>query len=139
MHTSIEASRRGVIIHETNKYLDGVNETVFKPRGLYTLVMTFKPDSKHAVDEVPLVSDPVAAGVGARNEGAGGSLSRSSGKSHGELEIPEAAPLVFPTFDAMSEEKQEGRLKQAGHLLQDYNDRRARAEFVSGLTKSLLS
>ena len=129
VHTSIEASRRGVIIHETNRYLDGVNEGFFKPRGLYAMIMTYKPQSSDAITDVKPSSD-VASSVAARNEGHGGSLNRSSGKTHGELALPESAPLVFPHFDALSEEQKEGKLKQAGSFLNDYNDRRARARFV---------
>ena len=135
LHTSIEASRRAVIVHETNRYLDGVNDVLFKPRGLYAMIMTFKPDSPDALEDAKLDnaarSDGVAAGVNKRNDGAGHRLGMSSGKTRGELAIPETAPLVFPTFDAMSEAKQEGGLKKAGHVLEDYNDRRARARFVS--------
>ena len=40
MHVDIEAARRGVIVHETNRYLDCANAVLFKPRGLYAMIMT---------------------------------------------------------------------------------------------------
>lgn len=68
-----------------------------------------------------------------------------SGKTHGEIELPEAAALVFPDLDRAADLdlKQQGKGKEAasestkekwkgaGKWVQDYLDRKAQASYVS--------
>jgi hypothetical protein len=129
VHSSLELSRRGLIWHETIRYLDGLNGIFFKPRGLYAMIMTYKPDSDTPIEEIK-PSDADVDAVNKRNEGAGSKFGRSSGKTHSEMAIPESAPLVYPFFDAMSEEKKENKLKDATYFFKDRQDRKARARYV---------
>ena len=113
--------------HRRNGYLDAINEILFMPRGLYCMIMAFKPDNPY---------DPVVAmDVGASSVALTKSLSRfesqgtdvsdtsaalkkslsppkgtvkqrlnqfrgTSGASKGELSLPESAPLIYPAIDA---------------------------------------
>ncbi|KAK3167102.1 hypothetical protein OEA41_010227 [Lepraria neglecta] len=63
------------------------------------------------------------------------SMKSSSGKTHGELEMLEAAPLIFPNLDALaaaegSDSKKKSGLKKTGVFLGDYFDRRAQASYI---------
>lgn len=62
-------------------------------------------------------------------------LRLSSGKTQGEMEMPEAAPLIFPMLDDTlakgSEGKQQNAIKKSGKFFADYYDRRAQAQYVS--------
>ncbi|KAF9894969.1 hypothetical protein FE257_004593 [Aspergillus nanangensis] len=65
----------------------------------------------------------------------------ASGKTHGQLELPEAAPLVYPDLDLVATRAMEGKgmesegtrekLKNAGVWVQDYMDRKAQATYES--------
>ena len=60
----------------------------------------------------------------------------SSGKTYGELEMPEAAPLVFPELDAIAvsseaDGKTKSSLKEKGAFIATYMDKRAQASYVS--------
>lgn len=50
--------------------------------------------------------------------------------THGDLEMPEAAPLVFPALDEASDAEKQNTMKRAGKFIADYYDRRARATYV---------
>jgi len=71
----------------------------------------------------------------------------SSGKTYGELEMPEAAPLIFPALDQMTvgaDGKKPNKLKRGGEFVANYMDRRTQATYVSlsalaGLLKLFLT
>lgn len=114
-----------------------MNNEFFKPRGLYCLIMTYKPEASatHAsVDITQVISTysiPAASGMkeGLKN------LRMSSGKTHGELEMPEAAPLIFPALDALADStspegvQKQNKLKSRQKFVADYFDRRAQAKY----------
>ena len=102
-----------------------MNERLFKPRGLYAMIMTYKPSST-AADEVIDLNQNITKAVGTRYDGHGSKFHSSSGKTRGELQLPEAAPLIFPELDALPDEQKN---KKSGHFLGDYFDRRAQAKF----------
>jgi hypothetical protein len=112
----------------TNKHIDTMNEKLFKPRGLYAMIMTYKPESTSA-DEVVDLNQNITKVVGARYDGHGSKLSQSSGKTYSDLQLPQAAPLIFPELDALPEGEKESAFKRCGHFLGDYFDRRAQARF----------
>ncbi len=115
-----------------------MNEEFFKPRGLYCLIMTYKPDSTASHTRVDInqtisnYSNPAssAARQTLRN------LRTSSGKTYGELELPESAPLIFPGLDKLAEDsneaaKNKGKMtSRSGKFVADYFDRRAQAKWT---------
>lgn len=52
--------------------------------------------------------------------------------TYGELELPPAAPLIFPSADDPSMQYKNG-FERTCHVAADYIDRRARASYVSQL------
>ncbi|KJK63850.1 hypothetical protein P875_00064666 [Aspergillus parasiticus SU-1] len=68
-----------------------------------------------------------------------GTAHSPSGKTHGLIELPEAAPLVYPDLDRAAARAMEGngreaektreKMKSAGAWVQDYMDRKAQASY----------
>ncbi|KAK5445302.1 hypothetical protein LTS15_010083 [Exophiala xenobiotica] len=127
VHTRVEISRRQYVKYESNKYLDNMNESFFKPRGLYALLMAYKPESDDLVQTADM-STNVLTSIAARDSRKGSRFANHSGATR-EIEIPESAPLIFPGLDALPEGEKENAFKRTGHRLGDYFDRRAQAKF----------
>lgn len=152
--------------HRRNTFLDRVNEDLFMPRGLYAMVMAFKEEVHN--EQGGLLSN-LSKSMGqaffarekldinqtaAKYSNPDQNLSKikkglkdirlTSGKTYGEIELPEAAELVFPDLDRAAmqasdgDEKEKGpaeggiseKWKNAGTWVQDYFDRRAHAFYV---------
>ena len=134
--------------HRINTFLDEINNTFFRPRGLYAMLMTYKP-SKHSWSSAPTnINHSIAKS--AEPEGLShrftNNLKYSGGKSHTEMEIPKAAPLIFPTLDAAVEDqdpeaavKKANAFKKSGKFISEYMDRRAQAEYTADNPNSSLS
>ena len=121
--------------HRTNKYIDTMNDKVFKPRGLYAMIMTYKPTSSSASEVVDLNST-ITQAITTRATPATGTahslaqkFKQSSGQTHGDLQLPAAAPLIFPALDALPDTQKESAFQKSGAFLGDYFDRRAQAKF----------
>ncbi|KAI9792651.1 MAG: hypothetical protein M1835_007712 [Candelina submexicana] len=123
----VETAKRVTILKQTNKFLDQMNEKLFKPHGMFCLIMSFKPGQGSSAEPVDITQRIAKAG----KSGIMNSLRRSDGKTHGELELPEAAPLVFPALDAMPEAQKQNAFKTGGNFLADYYDRRAQATYIA--------
>lgn len=147
-----------------NTFLDRVNEDLFMPRGLYAMIMAFK-DEIPGQQSGPLyrLSSSIGKTLFAREEldinqrvakysNPDPEMSKlkkglkdirlTSGQTRNQIELPEAAELVFPDLDRVAEEALEGngkgkesgtrdKLKNAGAWVQDYLDRRGQAFYVS--------
>lgn len=128
--------------YRRNTYLDQINETLFKPRGLYCMIMTFKPDNPYE----PIVGVDVRSVDQALAKATSNpdselrqklkSLRLTSGATKGEMSLPESAPLVYPGLEAalagsaeISEEKQD-HLKASTGFVANYLDRRAQAKYA---------
>ena len=112
-----------------NKFLDQANKEIFIPRGLFVLIVTYKPGNS---DQPEVGSETVDIGAEAlakfgdnllkpETAGAGGDsqedkkkmdemkqkmkqLRIASGETHGEAQMPvTCAPLVFPALDAVAD------------------------------------
>jgi hypothetical protein len=102
--------------HRSNGFLDLVNEKLFKPRGLYALVMAFDPAGTPKIEErsvslaetitkVDRPQDPEASKFSMESmKHSLQSIRIKSGTTKGEFEMPEAAALVFPQIDAALED-----------------------------------
>jgi hypothetical protein len=117
-----------------NSFLDDMNQKLFMPRGLYCLVMSFKPDAARPVsggqvninDMIAKYSQPVQSGFKTTMAG----LRVSSGKTYGEIEMPESAPLIFPALDQAAVNPDANKLKKSQKFVADYFDRRAQATYA---------
>lgn len=118
--------------YRRNNFLDEMNEKFFKPRGLFCMIMTFKPDA----------APVIAADVTSTDQALAQTLSLpdselkqkfkhlrlTSGTTKGEMSLPEAAPLVFPALDgAMTDEAKAKKLDSSTAFICSYFDRRARS------------
>lgn len=58
----------------------------------------------------------------------------ASAKTYGEIEMPEAAPLIYPGLDGVADVdgngKPKGGFKKTGEFLANYYDKRAQAKYV---------
>ena len=70
-------------------------------------------------------------------------LKLTTGKTHTELELPEAAPLIFPNLDAAADEEEAGKkqnaFKKSGKFISNYIDQRAHATYNAENPNSSLS
>jgi len=130
--TAIELQRR----YRANTFLDEMNEVLFKPRGLFALVMGFKPNMERPVDVMSIDTDTNAL-VTQRETPAAGSASGfgrkmkvAQGKTYGEVELGEVAPLIYPALDAAAANPDSSGFKKASKFLADYADRRAQADYA---------
>ncbi|KAI9735710.1 MAG: hypothetical protein M1818_006318 [Claussenomyces sp. TS43310] len=127
VHLSIEAGKRLHNTSQINKYLQRMNEELFKPRGLYALIMTYAPSTSSA--DVPVdMNANILSSVAGRDSGQRSKFRSASGKAH-EAELPESAPLIFPSLEATTPAQKKGAFKRAGAFVSDYHDRRAQAQF----------
>ena len=123
--------------YKRNTFLDQVNESLFKPRGLYCMIMTFQPDAPAILDVDVTSSEQALAKYASAPESEMQRKLRTirltSGKTRGEMALPQAAPLIYPAIDAAlddpSAEKQ-NFLKSSGQFMTTYLDRKAQAEYA---------
>lgn len=136
-----------MLLHRTNTYLDKVNVEFFQPRGLYALVMTWRPGSEGSCEQVDVTT--TISNVNNQPHSAASALKtkfrRSAGVSIGDYSFPEAAPLIFPGLDKLAEEtgdeaeKKQKKHARAGKFVTEYNDKRAQATYASKNPDSLLA
>lgn len=106
-----------------------MNEQVFKPRGLYALIMEYNPDSQEATEIVDL---DTSVAMSAAKDGATGSyFTVNSATTHGEVQMPVAAPLTFPDLEGTTTAQKENAFKKTTTFIEEYSDRRARAVFAA--------
>lgn len=159
--------------HRRNTFLDRVNQDLFMPRGLYAMVMALKDQVPGQQPRGPL--SRLAGSVGkslfsaermdinetvAKYSSPDPDMSKFkkgmkdirlvSGKTYTQLELPEAAPLLYPDLDRAVEaerqmhkgkgkgaekESMKDKFKGAGEWVQDYMDRKSQAAYVSVLQR----
>ena len=133
--TAIEVQRR----QRTNFFLDEVNERLFKPRGLYAMVMSFKPNQKKAISaETCDINTLISSREDISSSTLKDVFKNSTGTTYSELELPESAALKFSDLD-QAVEKGDTKLEAAGNFLADYYDRRAQALYAANAPNSALS
>jgi hypothetical protein len=122
--------------HRANTYLDELNEKLFKPRGLYALIMSYKPDATRPVSSGEFNPSSVIAKYGepggSKFKESSKRLRVASGKTYGEMELGEVAPLVYPALEEIAANpKDQGKFKKAQKFLAEYGDKRAQANYVN--------
>ncbi|KAE8449808.1 hypothetical protein EG329_007284 [Mollisiaceae sp. DMI_Dod_QoI] len=123
----------------SNSFLDRMNNEFFKPRGLYCLVMTYKPESNssHARIDITKTISSSMSPAASKTRQTLKNMRLSSGKTYGELELPEAAPLIFPALEDLADdaspdaEKKKSKMKSSQKFMADYFDRRAQAKYMA--------
>ncbi|KAF2502293.1 hypothetical protein BU16DRAFT_474474 [Lophium mytilinum] len=141
VHVSIETGRRLHQTSQVNHFLDRMNESLFKPHGLYALLMTYDPKSASEGEIFDMQSN-VATAIAKRDDPKRRKMTNfraSSAKTMGEEQLPEAAPLIFPALDAASDEQKLNAFKRAGAFVKDYGDRKAQASFMANQPDSKLN
>jgi hypothetical protein len=128
-----ETSKQIQSRYRTNSFLDQMNNKFFGPRGLFCMVLTYKPHL--ASRAVPIDTSATIAKVLTPADSEFReklkSIRTSSGVTQGEMELPEAAPLIFPALDVAAEDPdQQSALKRASNFVTEYLDRRAQASYV---------
>ncbi|KAK4696315.1 hypothetical protein P7C71_g1578, partial [Lecanoromycetidae sp. Uapishka_2] len=120
----------------TNTFLDKINDEFFRPRGLYCLVMTWDPDSAVTHSSIDVTSTITAS----LNHSGGmdkikNNLRSSSGTTYGEVDFPQAAPLIFPALDNLAGQtgeeaiRKRDKIKKKANFVDEYYDRRAQAKY----------
>lgn len=154
--------------HRHNTYLDRINQDIFMPRGLFAMIMAFKPDSEMAqgnrrgliggllgsfITSERLDMEQAALKYSQQDPNANKmhqykrNFRVESGVTRGELEMPEAAELIYPDIDhavartepSGSTEKAKQTLKSANKFVQSYLDRRAQAKYAAENPNSSLA
>ena len=125
--------KRLTMCDRTTTYLSRANDTIFSPRGLFAMVVTFRPESASKTVSVNTSCSPLDSirqyGTSRVSQtGSGGADDQDT--THGAAELPPSAPLVFPTAEEMSTQNTKG-FKRTWDVATDYFDRRARASYVS--------
>ena len=128
----------------TNDFLAQLNKAYFRPRGLFCLIFKYKPDASAAHETVDLSSTipksiiPSSSHFKALVTKAG----RASG-TYGRLEMPRAAPLVFPALDELpfsdAPRTKKENMKRKSKFVADYLDKRAQVAFSMENPDSVLA
>lgn len=146
---------------KANTFLDKMNEELFKPAGVYAMIVKYKTDQDVAESQNNLLSrlgvSPEKVDFNTSQSIAKYSRTLSddsttskesrgmsdrlkdvrlaSGTTRGTLKLPEAAPLIFPGIDKEvannGPETFKDRAKDAQGFVADYLDRRAQFTYVS--------
>ncbi|KAI1611855.1 hypothetical protein EDD36DRAFT_419726 [Exophiala viscosa] len=139
VHATLEAGRRMYVTHKTNDYLFEMNERLFKPRGLYALIMTYNPNSTNAYEVIDVDTATAKAVAVQEHGGTGSRFSSAAGATNGETEMPEAVPLTFPYLESAGHEQKQNAFIKAKAFVGDYGDRRAQAKFEAAHPDSVLN
>lgn len=152
--------------YRTNAFLDAMNKELFMPRGVFAMVVKYKPDDPSSqygqspalgqgrgrVDE--RTAEAIAK-YGGSTEGEQGlreklkKIRLNSAEARGEIEMPECAPLVFPSLDELADQAAiqgensqaaqgfKAKMKSSQKFVASYMDKRAQATYVSPATLAL--
>lgn len=147
-NTGKEMQRR----YRTNSYLDAVNERLFKPHGLYCMMITYKPSQSDQkvvqVDHAATAAERLSRGEESAQKKGKRFMNSEAAASRGELSIPEAAPLTFPALDAAADamndantdqQRQRQQFTSYRAYINDYLDRRRQAKFAAADPNNPLS
>ena len=91
------------------------------------MLIKYDPQSAAKMEQINLVETV------SKNDKPRSGLSKIkpvAGTTHGEFEIPGAAPLVFPRLDSLTEEQRQSQFKRWGAFIGDYYDRRSQATYA---------
>ena len=126
---AMEVQRR----KRTNNFLDQMNEQLFKPRGLYAMIMSYVPNAARPIEAESVDITSIIARQTDQSGKLKASLKAHSGRTFVEPELPESAPLIFPGVAeaAQSDDSTRRPSVKTSKILADYFDRRAQAMYAA--------
>jgi hypothetical protein len=150
---------------KTNNFLDVINEELFKPAGCYALIVKYKSDADIAaaaakgpslLSKLGMSAEQVdfsAISAVAKYDAASPSglaaklktIRLFSGETRGSVQLPDAAPLIYPELDAVlysgvdGEETFKDKTRDAKKFLAAYADRRAQVAYARDDPESALT
>ncbi|MCJ1417898.1 hypothetical protein MMC32_004243 [Xylographa parallela] len=138
---AIRFAKQAQTNHQSSSYLDKANTQFFEKKGLFCLVMTFKPDQQSQVLRVDMSSSPSQTVQGSPSSrlGNGGNVQGAQNTTYGEFQLPPSAPLIFPESRPSSSDQPRNSLAKMGDFVADYTDRRAQARYAQANPDSALS
>ena len=112
-----------------------MNETYFKPHGLFCMIVVYKPEEPQYFDETYDVNTGAMKnrGTPVPTQTRTGRFRLASTETKGETEMPQPAPLIFPQLEKWAEQGGTPYKSETAGFLRDYFDRRAQATFVRSL------
>ncbi|KAK4690183.1 hypothetical protein P7C71_g6538, partial [Lecanoromycetidae sp. Uapishka_2] len=142
---SVQAAAGAAIVthsrYRTNDFLTAINNHFLHPRGLHALLISYKSSDRSSFSSAPTdISHSIAKSI--EPEGMGSKMKQnfkySGGKTYGQNELPEFAPLIFPNLDAAADvdgegeeaKKKQNAFKKSSKFISEYMDRRAQVEFA---------
>ena len=111
-----------------------MNERFFKPKGLFCMIMTNKPQREAPAEPLDISQSIAKFTVPAETKMKRQlrDLRTSNGNICGEVEVPAAAPLVFPELDSAADAEgpditKQNALKRSGKAINNYIEKRSEA------------
>lgn len=117
----------------THGFLDEMNDRLFKPRGLYAMVMKYIPQGTRPISVQQADLGAIISKENAPHKAYQNFRAVNAGRSYGGIEMPDSAPLVFPALDEAAQTQdpaKASRLKNSMAFVMDYYDKRAQASYV---------
>ena len=117
----------------THSFLDEMNDKLFKPRGLYALVMKYIPQGTRPISVQQADMNTMISKENAPHKSYQNFRAINASRSYGAIEMPDSAPLVFPDLDEVARTQdpaKANKLKNSMAFVTDYYDKRAQASYV---------
>lgn len=117
----------------THSFLDEMNDKLFKPRGLYAMVMKYIPHGTRPISVQQADLNTIISKENAPHKSYQNFRAINAGRSYGAIEMPDSAPLVFPALDEAAQTQdpaKASKLKSSMAFVTDYYDKRARASYL---------
>ena len=121
----------------THSFLDEMNDKLFKPRGLYAMVMKYIPQGTRPISVQQADLTSIISKENAPHKSYQNFRAINAGRSYGDIEMPQSAPLVFPALDEAAQTQdpaKANKLKNSMAFVTDYYDKRAQASYVRPLS-----
>lgn len=127
----------------TNSFFAEINEKFFMPLGLYCLIMTYDPYSRAASQPFDISGQVSKAHNSEKTVRAylKRNLGGVSATTHGEADMPDTAPLVYPDEGASQDTdgKQPNRFTRTRRFVDEYLDKRAHSRFAADNPTSVIA
>ena len=117
----------------THSFLDEMNDKLFKPRGLYAMVMKYIPQGTRPISVQQTDLNTMISKENAPHKSYQNFRAVNAGRSYGAIEMPDSAPLIFPALDEAAQTQdpvKANNLKNRMAFVADYYDKRAQASYV---------